>query len=125
MKSLLLIFSFLTITATSINVIGSKEDKMITSDKEFKQLMKDFNNTLDKNKKVQIKADETKDKIIVSTTNKINQLSNENKLLKNDINELKSMISIVKIDTIYIHDTIQVKEKKNFWGKAKIDTTAN
>jgi|APGre2960657404_1045060.scaffolds.fasta_scaffold02195_1 Sec-independent protein translocase protein TatA len=125
MKSLLLIFSFLTITATSINVIGSKEDKMITSDKEFKQLMKDFNNTLDKNKKVQIKADETKDKIIVSTTNKINQLSNENKLLKNDINELKSMISIVKIDTIYIHDTIQVKEKKNFWGKTKIDTTAN
>jgi Sec-independent protein translocase protein TatA len=125
MKSLLLIFSFLTITATSINVIGSKEDKMITSDKEFKQLMKDFNNTLDKNKKVQIKADETKDKIIVSTTNKINQLSNENKLLKSDINELKSMISIVKIDTIYIHDTIQVKEKKNFWGKTKIDTTAN
>jgi Sec-independent protein translocase protein TatA len=125
MKSLLLIFSFLTITATSINVIGSKEDKMITSDKEFKQLMKDFNNTLDKNKKVQIKADETKDKIIVSTTNKINQLSNENKLLKNDINELKSMISIVRIDTIYIHDTIQVKEKKNFWGKTKIDTTAN
>jgi Sec-independent protein translocase protein TatA len=125
MKSLLLIFSFLTITATSINVIGSKEDKMITSDKEFKQLMKDFNNTLDKNKKVQIKADETKDKIIVGTTNKINQLSNENKLLKNDINELKSMISIVKIDTIYIHDTIQVKEKKNFWGKTKIDTTAN
>jgi Sec-independent protein translocase protein TatA len=125
MKSLLLIFSFLTITATSINVIGSKEDKMITSDKEFKQLMKDFNNTLDKNKKVQIKADETKDKLIVSTTNKINQLSTENKLLKNDINELKSMISIVKIDTIYIHDTIQVKEKKNFWGKTKIDTTAN
>ena len=125
MKSLLLIFSFLTITATSINVIGSKEDKMIISDKEFKQLMKDFNNTLDKNKKVQIKADETKDKLIVSTTNKINQLSSENKLLKNDINELKSMISIVKIDTIYIHDTIQVKEKKNFWGKTKIDTTAN
>lgn len=125
MKSLLLIFSFLTITATSINVIGSKEDKMITSDKEFKQLMKDFNNTLDKNKKVQIKADETKDKLIVNTTNKINQLSTENKLLKNDINELKSMISIVKIDTIYIHDTIQVKEKKNFWGNTKIDTTAN
>jgi hypothetical protein len=31
----------------------------------------------------------------------------------------------IKIDTIYIHDTIQVKEKKNFWGKTKIDTTAN
>jgi hypothetical protein len=125
MKSLLLIFSFLTVTATSIKVIGRKEDKMITDDKEFKQLMNDFNSTLDKNKKVQIKADETKDKLIVSTTNKINQLSTENKLLKNDINELKSMISIVRIDTIYIHDTIQVKEKKNFWGKTKIDTTAN
>jgi hypothetical protein len=43
--------------------------------------------------------------------------------MQNDINELKSIVSIVKIDTIYIHDTIQIKEKKNFWGKVKTDTT--
>jgi hypothetical protein len=87
--------------------------------------MVDFKKTLEHNKSVQIKADNTKNKLIVATTNKISELSNENKSLKNDINELKSLISIVRIDTIYIHDTIQIKEKKSFWGKTKVDTTGN
>ena len=108
-----------------VKVEGVKEPKLTKDDREFKQLMSDFNKTLEHNKSVQIKADKTKDKLIVATTNKISELSNENKSLKNDINELKSMISIVRIDTIYIHDTIQIKEKKSFWGKTKVDTTGN
>jgi hypothetical protein len=43
--------------------------------------------------------------------------------MKGEISELKSEISQMKIDTIYIHDTIVIKEKKNFWGKVKTDTT--
>ena len=108
-----------------VKVEGVKEPKLTKDDREFKQLMNDFNKTLEHNKSVQIKADKTKDKLIVATTNKISELSNENKSLKNDINELKSIISIVRIDTIYIHDTIQIKEKKSFWGKTKVDTTGN
>jgi organic radical activating enzyme len=108
-----------------VKVEGIKEPKLTKEDREFKQLMSDFSKTLEHNKSVQIKADKTKDKLIVATTNKISELSNENKSLKNDINELKSMISIVIIDTIYIHDTIQIKEKKSFWGKTKVDTTGN
>ena len=108
-----------------VKVEGVKEPKLTKDDREFKQLMNDFHKTLEHNKSVQIKADKTKDKLIVATTNKISELSNENKSLKNDINELKSMISIVRIDTIYIHDTIQIKEKKSFWGKTKVDTTGN
>ena len=108
-----------------VKVEGIKEPKLTKEDREFKQLMSDFSKTLEHNKNVQIKADKTKDKLIVATTNKISELSNENKSLKSDINELKSMISIVRIDTIYIHDTIQIKEKKSFWGKTKVDTTGN
>jgi organic radical activating enzyme len=108
-----------------IKVEGVKEPKLTKDDREFKQLMVDFKKTLEHNKSVQIKADNTKNKLIVATTNKISELSNENKSLKNDINELKSLISIVRIDTIYIHDTIQIKEKKSFWGKTKVDTTGN
>lgn len=108
-----------------VKVEGVEEPKLTKEDREFKQLMSDFSKTLEHNKKVQIKADKTKDKLIVATTNKISELSNENKSLKNDINELKSIISIVRIDTIYIHDTIQIKEKKSFWGKTKVDTTGN
>ena len=96
-----------------VKVEGVKEPKLTKDDREFKQLMSDFSKTLEYNKSVQIKADKTKDKLIVATTNKISELSNENKSLKNDINELKSIISIVRIDTIYIHDTIQIKEKKS------------
>ena len=105
-----------------VKVEGVKEPKLTKDDREFKQLMNDFSKTLEHNKKVQIKADKTKDKLIVTTTNKINQLSNENKSLKNEIGAMK-----VKVDTIYvyIHDTIQIKEKKSFWGKTKVDTTGN
>ena len=105
-----------------VKVEGIKEPKLTKEDREFKQLMNDFNKTLEHNKKVQIKADKTKDKLIVTTTNKINQLSNENKSLKNEIGAMK-----IKVDTIYvyIHDTIQIKEKKSFWGKTKVDTTGN
>ena len=105
-----------------VKVEGVKEPKLTKDDREFKQLMSDFSKTLEHNKKVQIKADKTKDKLIVTTTNKIAQLSNENKQLKNDISAMK-----IKIDTIYvyIHDTVQIKEKKNFWGKTKVDTTGN
>jgi FtsZ-binding cell division protein ZapB len=118
----LLFFSLLSIFTLVgyVKVEGVKEPKLTKDDRDFKQLMSDFNKTLEHNKKVQIKADKTKDKLIVITTNKINELSNENKSLKNEISSIK-----IKIDTIYIHDTIQVKEKKNFWGKTKIDTTAN
>jgi organic radical activating enzyme len=108
-----------------VKVEGVKEPKLTKDDREFKELMVDFKKTLEHNKSVQIKADNTKNKLIVATTNKISELSNENKSLKNDINELKSLISIVRIDTIYIHDTIQIKEKKSFWGKTKVDTTGN
>ena len=105
-----------------VKVEGIKEPKLTKEDREFKQLMSDFSKTLEHNKKVQIKADKTKDKLIVITANKIAQLSNENKSLKNEIGAMK-----VKVDTIYvyIHDTIQIKEKKSFWGKTKVDTTGN
>jgi hypothetical protein len=103
-----------------VKVEGIKEPKLTKEDREFKQLMSDFSKTLEHNKKVQIKADKTKDKLIVITANKIAQLSNENKLLKNELGAMK-----IKIDTIYIHDTIQIKEKKSFWGKTKVDTTGN
>ena len=103
-----------------VKVEGIKEPKLTKEDREFKQLMSDFSKTLEHNKKVQIKADKTKDKLIVTTANKIAQLSNENKLLKNELGAMK-----IKIDTIYIHDTIQIKEKKSFWGKTKVDTTGN
>ena len=122
MKLILLSFVSIFTLIGYVKVGAENESPLKKEDKEFQQLMNDFNKTLEHNKKVQIKADKTKDKLIVTTTNKINQLSNENKSLKNEIGAMK-----VKVDTIYvyIHDTIQIKEKKSFWGKTKVDTTGN
>ena len=79
-----------------VKVEGVKEPKLTKDDREFKELMSDFSKTLEHNKSVQIKADKTKDKLIVATTNKISELSNENKSLKNDINERRSEKRIFK-----------------------------
>ena len=50
-----------------------------------------------------------------------NAIKNLISILRNS--QKASLKSTIKVDTIYIHDTIQIKEKKNFWGKVKTDTT--
>lgn len=70
--------------------------------------------------KVHKKAKAKEAKLVAQAINKIVTLKEEVKDLKSEISEMK-----VRIDTIYIHDTIQIKEKKNFWGKTKVDTTNN
>lgn len=100
MKSFLLVFGFLTVTATTINVTAKKEDKAVTEDKEFEQFMKDFNNTLTKNKAVQVKADEAKDAIVSSTVSKFEEIKKEVTTLKTELNEVKTKLDSVSTDTL-------------------------
>ena len=82
-----------------VNVGAENESPLEKEDKEFQQLMNEFNKTLEHNKKVQIQADVAKEKLIVATTNKIIKLSNENKELKTELNEIKAILDSVSIDT--------------------------
>ena len=82
-----------------VRVGAIDESELSKDDKEFQQLMTDFNKTLEHNKVVQVKADVTKQKLIVATTNKIVQLSTENKALKTELNEVKAKLDSVSIDT--------------------------
>lgn len=100
MKSVLLIFGFLTVTATTINVTAKKEDKKVTEDKEFEQFMKDFHNTLSKNKAVQVKADEAKEAIVTSTVTKFEEIKQEVNILKTELHEVKQTLDSVSADTI-------------------------
>jgi hypothetical protein len=99
MKSILLIFGFLTITATSINVTAKKEDTKVTEDKEFELFMNDFNNTLTKNKAVQVKADKAKDEIVTSTVSKFAEIKQEITTLKTKLNEVKATLDSVNADS--------------------------
>jgi UDP-N-acetyl-D-mannosaminuronic acid transferase (WecB/TagA/CpsF family) len=82
-----------------VNVAADTESPIKKEDKEFQQLMADFNKTLEHNKKVQVQADDAKEKLIVATTNKIIKLSNENKELKTQLNEAKAILDSMSIDT--------------------------
>lgn len=99
MKSFLLIFGFLTVTATTIKVTANKEPKTVTDDKEFEQFMKDFNQTLNKNKAVQVKADEAKEAIVTSTVSKFVEIKKEISTLKTELNEVKQTLDSVNADT--------------------------
>jgi hypothetical protein len=99
MKSILLVFGFLTVTATTINVTAKKEDNKISEDKEFEQFMNDFNQTLTKNKAVQVKADEAKEAIVTSTVSKFVEIKKEISTLKTELNEVKQTLDSVNADT--------------------------
>ncbi len=88
MKSILLIFGFLTVTATTINVTAKKEDKLVTEDKEFEQFMAEFNNTMTKNKAVQVKADQAKEAIVTSTVSKFAEIKQEIEACQDRLNEI-------------------------------------
>ncbi len=109
---------FLFLTGCTLS--AQKQDAETQKDAEFNKLIDNAKQNQSTFKKVHSKA-EAKEKIIVSQTiTKIVTLKAEVKDLKSEISEMK-----IRIDTVYIHDTIQIKEKKNFWGKTKVDTTNN
>ena len=114
MKSILLIFGFLTVTATTINVTAKKEDKMVTEDREFEEFMADFNNTLTKNKAVQVKADEAKEAIVTSTVSKFAEIKQEVNTLKTELNEVKATLDSVSNDTAVSFKLLPISHyKKN------------
>ena len=95
---------------------GVQAQRVDTSDAEFVQLMKQVNETNAKSATVQEMASKKEKQLVTNAVATITQM-------KSEISELKSGITQYKIDTIYIHDTVIIKEKKNFWGKVKTDTT--
>jgi len=104
----LLLFTGCTLSAQNENDEQKK-------DAEFKKLINSVNQNYNNFDKVQKKAKAKEDKLVSQAITKIITLKEEVKQLKNE----------VMVDTVYIHDTIQIKEKKNFWGKTKSDTTNN
>jgi tRNA C32,U32 (ribose-2'-O)-methylase TrmJ len=114
MKTFLLIFGFLTITATTVDVTAKKEDKSITEDKEFEQFMTEFKSTMTKNKAVQIKADQAKEAIVTSTVSKFAEIKQEITTLKTELNEVKQTLDSVSNDTAVSFKLLPISHyKKN------------
>lgn len=106
--------TILTFLVSGLLLVGNKTAKapqVKNDDKEFELLMKDFNNTLAKNKVMQVKADSTKEVIIVETTKQINKLSTENKQLKSELNEVKAILDSVIVDTGRSFELLPISHK--------------
>ena len=106
MKYLFILFLF------GCGVQAQKIDKDI----EFEELMKQVDATNVKSATVIAKATKKEKQLVTDAVATITQM-------KSEISELKNGVVQIRIDTIYIHDTVLIKEKKNFWGKTKTDTT--
>jgi hypothetical protein len=106
MKYLFILFLF------GCGVQAQKFDKDI----EFEELMKQVDATNAKSATVVANATKKEKQLVANAVATITQM-------KSDISELKNGIVQIRIDTIFIHDTVLIKEKKNFWGKTKTDTT--
>jgi hypothetical protein len=106
MKYLFILFLF------GCGVSAQKIDKDI----EFEKLMKQVDATNVKSATVLAKATKKEKQLVTNAVATITQM-------KSEISELKNGVVQIRIDTIYIHDTVLIKEKKNFWGKTKTDTT--
>ena len=111
-----LFFLFLTGCTLSAQQQNAEQQK----DAEFNKLIDNAKQNQSTFKKVHSKAEAKEKRIVAQAINKIVTLKEEVKDLKSEISGMK-----IRIDTVYIHDTIQIKEKKNFWGKTKVDTTNN
>jgi hypothetical protein len=114
-----LFFIFLTGCTLSAQQQSAEQQK----DAEFNKLISSVTDNQNKFKEVHKKAKAKEDKLVAQTISKIVTLNEEVKELKSEISQISEIK--VKVDTVYIHDTIQIKEKKSFWGKTKVDTTNN
>lgn len=97
MKATILTFLF-----SGMLVIGNKivdKPEVIVQDKEFEKLMNDFNQTLSKNKEVQVKADKAKEAIVTQTVSRVAEIKQEVKALKTKLNEVKIKLDSVGVDT--------------------------
>lgn len=97
MKATILTFLF-----SGMLIIGNKivdKPEVIVEDKEFEKLMQDFNQTLSKNKEIQVQADKAKEAIVTQTVSRVAEIKQEVKALKTELNEVKIKLDSVGVDT--------------------------
>jgi hypothetical protein len=114
MKYLFLLF------LTGCTLSAQNENNEHKKDAEFKKLIDSVRQNHNTFYSISLKAKKKEDKLVAQSIAKIITLKEEVKSLRSEMDSVK-----VRIDTVYIHDTIQITEKKSFWGKTKVDTTNN
>ena len=99
MKKLIYIFFLLSFNSCS-DIIGQKKDDEFKKDQELIVLMNQFSKTSAKNEVAQSKADNKVNEIVSAAVETITTLKEENKLLKQELNDVKSKLAdMVNVDS--------------------------
>ena len=102
---------------TGCTLSAQKSETEHKKEADFNKLIDNANKNHTYFKSAHDKSVEKEKKLISQAITKIITLKEEVKDLKTEMVSMKT-----KTDTVYIHDTIRVSEKKSFWGKTKVDT---
>lgn len=68
-------------------------------------------------------VDEQTKVVFGNVLEQVDDLKSDNQLLRNQVDVLNHRTKLIQ--TITIHDTIFITEKKNFWGKTKVITDSS
>ena len=68
-------------------------------------------------------VDEQTKVVFGNVLQQVDDLKTDNKVLRDKVNVLNQKSKMIQ--TITIHDTIFITEKKNFWGKTRITTDSS
>jgi hypothetical protein len=96
------------------NITAQSKDKTLQKDADFENLMKQVKNNDELTFKISADATNEQKQIVQETVNKIVALKEENKDLKEQLNETKAKLDIASIDTLIPFAISPISNKKDF-----------
>ena len=96
------------------NITAQSKDKALQKDADFENLMKQVKNNDELTFKISADATNEQKQIVEETVNKIVALKEENKDLKEQLNETKAKLDIASIDTLIPFTISPISNKKDF-----------
>ena len=96
------------------NITAQSKDKTLQKDADFENLMKQVKNNDELTFKISADATNEQKQIVEETVNKIVALKEENKDLKEQLNETKAKLDIASIDTLIPFTISPISNKKDF-----------
>ena len=96
------------------NITAQSKDKTLEKDADFENLMKQVKNNDELTFKISADATNEQNQIVQETVNKIVALKEENKDLKEQLNETKAKLDIASIDTLIPFTISPISNKKDF-----------
>lgn len=96
------------------NITAQGKDKNLQKDADFEKLMQQVKDNNELTFKISADASDKQKEIVTEAVNKIVTLKEENKDLKEELNEIKAQLDSVSTDTLIPFSISPISNKKDF-----------